>query len=107
MRVQLTSQLDASRQFDAATQANMISLAKQLRQVEKNSAPVGSRKWMNDGRLMDVSLSRILPLSLLPTGTLYFVRNVLGIGNSMVSFRPKTRQIIKLRSQIRLPERLS
>jgi hypothetical protein len=42
MRVQLTGQLDASKQFDAATQAHMISLAKQLRQAEKNTPPVGS-----------------------------------------------------------------
>ena len=31
---------DASRQFDAATQANMIRLAKEFRQVEKNTPPV-------------------------------------------------------------------
>jgi hypothetical protein len=34
--------LDASRQFDAATQANMIALAKEYRQAEKNTPPVGS-----------------------------------------------------------------
>ena len=43
MPVQLTGQLDASRQFDAATQANIISLAKQFRQAEKNTPPVGFR----------------------------------------------------------------
>lgn len=43
MRVQLTCQLllDASRQFDATTQANMIALAKEYRQAEKNTPLVG------------------------------------------------------------------
>jgi hypothetical protein len=108
MRVQLTGHLDASRQFDPATQANMISLAKQLRQLEKNSPPVSSGiDALHDGRLIDVSLARILPPSPLSTGTLCFVRNVLGIRNSMVSFRPRIQQIIKLRSSIRLLERPS
>jgi hypothetical protein len=48
--------------------------------------------------------SRILPLSLLSTRTLCFVRNVLRIRNSMVSFRTRIQQIIKLRSSIRLLE---
>lgn len=41
MRAPLTGQLDASKQFDAATQANMISLAQKLRKREKNTPPVG------------------------------------------------------------------
>lgn len=36
----LTSRQDASRQFDAETQKNMIALAVQFRQVEKNTPPV-------------------------------------------------------------------
>lgn len=36
----LTSRPDASRQFDAETQKNMIALAVQFRQVEKNTSPV-------------------------------------------------------------------
>ena len=42
MRVQLTGQLDASRQFDAKTQANIVALAIQLRKAEKNTQLVGS-----------------------------------------------------------------
>ena len=64
-------------------------------------------EWMHDGWLTDVSLARISPFSLPSTGTLCFVRNVLGIRNSMVSFKPRTQQIIKLRSSIRLLKRLS
>ena len=108
MRVQLTGPLDASRQFDAATQAKMISLAKQLRVAEKNTQLVGSgMEWMHGGRLIDVSLVRILASSLLPNGTLCFVRNVLLIRNSMVSSRPKIQQIMHLCSPIRLQERVS
>lgn len=55
MRVRLTGQLDASKQFDSATQAKMISLAQQLRQAEKNTSPVGSvlvydARWSTDRR---------------------------------------------------------
>ncbi|KAJ3494189.1 hypothetical protein NMY22_g20108 [Coprinellus aureogranulatus] len=32
--------IDASKQFDAATQANMIEIAKEYRQAEKNTPPV-------------------------------------------------------------------
>jgi hypothetical protein len=31
---------DASRQFDAATQANMVAIAQEFRQTEKNTPPV-------------------------------------------------------------------
>jgi hypothetical protein len=55
MRAQLTGQLDASKQFDAATQAKMVSLAQQLRKAEKNTPPVGSGivdapRWSADRR---------------------------------------------------------
>jgi hypothetical protein len=36
----LTRRPDASKQFDSATQANMVALAKQYRQAEKNTPPV-------------------------------------------------------------------
>ena len=53
MRVQLTGQSDASKSFDSTTQANIISLAVQLRQVEKNTQPVGfgvGARWPTDRR---------------------------------------------------------
>jgi len=36
----LTSKPDESKQFDAATQANMLAIAKEYRQAEKNVPPV-------------------------------------------------------------------
>jgi len=55
MSAQLTGQVDASKQFDSATQAKMVSLAQQLRKAEKNTPLVGSRdgmdaRWLADRR---------------------------------------------------------
>lgn len=47
---------DASRQFDAATQANMISLAKEYRQAEKNTPPVSFSNTTRTNRHIAVSL---------------------------------------------------
>jgi len=72
---------DASRQFDPATQANMISLAKEYRRTEKNTPPVGFSNTTHTDRLIAVSLSRMSPLILLRTGTLCFARRLLPIRN--------------------------
>jgi hypothetical protein len=72
---------DASRQFDTVTQANMISLAKEYRQSEKNTPPVGFSNTTHTDRLMALFLSRISLLILLRSGTLCFARRFLPIGN--------------------------
>ena len=72
---------DASRQFDPATQANMISLAKEYRQTEKNTPPVSFSNTTHTDRLIVVSISRCSPLILPRTRTLCFARRLLPTRN--------------------------
>lgn len=91
---------DACRQFDVDTQANIIAIAKDYRQVEKNTPPVNFYRAKRTSKYLYISRCRTSVPTRQPFETRYFARRLRKIRNWRALFKLKILQTTRTCSLI-------